>query len=68
MRGVRRFQAKGKLAPRYVGLYPIIGRVGPAAYRLQLPDSMLDIHNVFHVSQLRKCLKVPESHIAGESV
>lgn len=68
MRGVRRFQAKGKLAPRYVGPYPIIGRVGPAAYRLQLPESMSDIHNVFHVSLLRKCLKVLESHIAEESI
>jgi hypothetical protein len=52
MRGVKRFKAKGKLAPRFVGPYPIIGRIGPAAYRLQLPESMLDIHNVFHVSQL----------------
>jgi hypothetical protein len=68
MRGVKRFQAKGKLAPRFVGPYPIIVKIGPAAYRLQLPESMSDIHNVFHVSQLRKCLKVPESHIAEESV
>jgi hypothetical protein len=37
MRGVRRFQVRGKLAPRFVGPYPIIGRVGPAAYRLELP-------------------------------
>jgi hypothetical protein len=50
MRGVKRFQAKGKLAPRFVGPYPIIGRIGPVAYRLQLPESMSDIHNVFHVS------------------
>jgi hypothetical protein len=49
MRGVRRFQVKGKLAPRFVDPYPIIGRVGPAAYRLELPESMSDIHNVFHV-------------------
>ena len=68
MRGVKRFQAKGKLAPRFVGPYPIIGRIGLAAYHLQLPESMSDIHNVFHVSQLRKCLKVPESHIIEESV
>jgi hypothetical protein len=67
-RGVKRFQAKGKLAPRYVGPYPIIGKVGPTAYHLQLPESMSDIHNVFHVSQLRKCLKVPESHIAKELI
>jgi hypothetical protein len=63
MRGVKRFQVKGKLAPRFVGPYPTIGRIGPAAYRLKLPESMCVIHNVFHVSQLRKCLKVPESHI-----
>jgi hypothetical protein len=50
MRGVRRFQVKGKLAPRFVGPYTIIGRVGPAAYRLELPESMSDIHNVFHIS------------------
>jgi hypothetical protein len=63
MRGVKRFQIKGKLAPRFVGPYPIIGRIGLAAYHLQLPESMSDIHNVFHVSQLRECLRVPESHI-----
>jgi hypothetical protein len=68
MHGVKRFQVKGKLALRFVGPYPIIGRIGPAAYRLQLPESMSDIHNVFHVSQLRKCLKVPESHIAEETI
>ena len=51
------FQAKGKLAPRYVGPYPIIDIVEPAAYHLQLPESMSDIYNVFHVSQLQKCLK-----------
>jgi hypothetical protein len=68
MRGVKRFQAKGKLAPWFIGPYPIIGRIGPAAYRLQLLESMSDIHNVFHVFQLRKCLKVPENHIAEESV
>jgi hypothetical protein len=68
MRGVKRFQVKGKLAPWFVGPYPIIGRVGPAAYRLKLPESMSDIHNVFHVSQLRKCMKVPESHIEEEII
>jgi hypothetical protein len=68
MRGVKRFQVKGKLAPRFVGPYRIIGRIGPTAYRLQLLESMSDIHNVFHVSQLRKCLKVPESHIEEETI
>jgi hypothetical protein len=64
MRGFKRFQVKGKLALRFIGPYPIIGRIGPAAYRLQLPESMSDIHNVFQVSQLHKCLKVPKSRIA----
>jgi hypothetical protein len=50
MRGVKRFQVKGKLAPRFVSPYPIIGRIGPVAYHLELPESMSDIHNVFHVS------------------
>jgi hypothetical protein len=68
MHGVKIFQAKGKLAPWFVGPYPIISRIGPVAYRLLLPESMSDIHNVFHVSQLQKCLKVPESHIVEESV
>jgi hypothetical protein len=68
MRGVKRFQVKGKLAPQFVDPYPIIGKIGPAAYRLELPESMSDIHNVFHVSQLRKCLKVPESHIEEEAI
>jgi hypothetical protein len=68
MRGVKRFQMKGKLAPRFIGPYPVISRVGPAAYRLELPESMLDIHNVFHVSQLRKCLQVPENHIEAKTI
>jgi hypothetical protein len=68
MRGVRRFQVKGKPAPQFVGPYPIIGRVGPIAYRLELPESMSDIHNVFHVSQLHKCLQAPESHVEEEAI
>jgi hypothetical protein len=68
MHGVKRFQVKGKLAPRFVGPYPIIGRVGPTTYRLELPESMSDIHSVFHASQLRKWLQVPESHIEEETI
>jgi hypothetical protein len=68
MRGVKRFQMKGKLVPRFVGPYPVIGRVGPTAYYLELPESMSDIHNVFHVSQLHKCLQVPENHIEAETI
>ena len=56
MRGVHRFGIHGKLAPRYVGPYKILMQCGPVAYRLQLPDILSVVHNVFHVSQLKKCL------------
>jgi len=55
-KGVVRFGKQGKLSPRYIGPYKIIARVGPVAYRLQLPREMSGVHNVFHVSNLRKCL------------
>ncbi|XP_073017801.1 uncharacterized protein [Primulina eburnea] len=53
-RGTMRFGHKGKLAPRYIGLYVIVERIGTLAYRLDLPPSLSLIHNVFHVSMLRK--------------
>ncbi|XP_073061881.1 uncharacterized protein [Primulina eburnea] len=53
-RGTVRFVMKGKLAPRYVGPYEILQRIGALAYRLALPPSLLGIHDVFHVSMLRK--------------
>src|SRR4030095_4764169 len=55
-KGMFRFGKKGKLAPRFVGPFKIIERIGEQAYRLKLPESMLGIHNVFNVSHLRKCL------------
>ena len=60
MKGVQRFGLKGKLTPSYVGPFPIIERCGPVAYRLELPTQLSAVHNIFHVSQLRKCLRVPE--------
>ncbi|PKU80223.1 hypothetical protein MA16_Dca005754 [Dendrobium catenatum] len=54
MKGVSIFGRMSKLSPRYVGPFEIIERVGNYAYRLLLPDQMSDIHNVFHVSSLRK--------------
>jgi hypothetical protein len=56
MRGTRRFKVKRKLAPRYVGPFKIIGCKGEVAYQLQLPPQLAVVHDVFHVSQLKKCL------------
>jgi hypothetical protein len=50
IRGVRRFGVKGKLAPRYIGLYQILTRRGEVAYQLSLPESLSVVHGVFHVS------------------
>ncbi|XP_073049422.1 uncharacterized protein [Primulina eburnea] len=61
-RGTMRFGHKGKLAPRFIGLYMIVERIGILAYHLDLPQSLSLIHNVFHVSMLRKYEPDP-SHI-----
>jgi hypothetical protein len=63
MKGVTRFGVKRKLAPRYIGLFPIREQCGLVAYRLQLPETLPVVHNVFHVSRLRKCLRVPDRTI-----
>ncbi|WVZ63700.1 LOW QUALITY PROTEIN: hypothetical protein U9M48_013313, partial [Paspalum notatum var. saurae] len=63
MKGVHRFGVKGKLAPRYVGPFKITERCGSVAYRLELPPHLAAVHDVFHVSQLKKCLRVPEDEI-----
>jgi hypothetical protein len=59
MKGIRRFGIKGKLAPRYIGPYPIIDKYGPTSYQVELPAKLSGVHNVFHVSQLKRCLKPP---------
>jgi hypothetical protein len=48
---------------RYIGPFPILEQCGPVAYRLQLPETLSAVHNVFHVSQLKKCLRVPDRTI-----
>ena len=63
MKGVQRFRVKMKLAPRYVGPYPIIEKSGGVAYKIELPYEMRAIFNVFHVSQLKKYLCVPEEKV-----
>ncbi|KAL0416543.1 UNVERIFIED_CONTAM: Transposon Tf2-12 polyprotein [Sesamum latifolium] len=64
-RGILRFGKKGKLSPRYIGPYEILERVGPLAYRLALPVELSQIHDVFHVSMLRRYRSDP-SHILRE--
>jgi hypothetical protein len=60
MKGISHFEVKGKLAPRYIGPFLILEQCGLVAYRLQLPEMLSTAHNVFHVSQLKKCLRVPD--------
>jgi hypothetical protein len=59
MKGVKRFGVKGKLAPCYIGPFPILEKCGSVAYKLGLPPSLAGVHDIFHVSQLKKCLKAP---------
>jgi hypothetical protein len=58
-KGVQRFGIKVKLAPRYIGPSEIKETCGPVAYQLKLPPHMSAVHDVFHVSQLRKCVRLP---------
>jgi hypothetical protein len=57
MKGMKMFWMKGKLAPRYIGPFPILEQCGNMAYKLELPPSLSGVHDIFHVSQLKKSLK-----------
>jgi hypothetical protein len=63
LRGMRRFKVKGKLSPHFIGPFWVFSWVGEMAYQLELPNSLSDVHNVFHVSQLKKCLCIPEEQL-----
>jgi hypothetical protein len=56
---VKRFGIKGKLAPCYIGQFLVLASLGNVAYHLKLPPTLAGVHNVFHVSQLKKCLRPP---------
>jgi hypothetical protein len=66
MKGVKRFGVKGILAPHYIGPFPILEKCGTVAYKMDLPPSLAGVHNIFHVSQLKKCLKAPVGIVLPE--
>jgi hypothetical protein len=59
MKGMKRFGMKGKLAPHYIGPFLILEKSESVAYKLELPPSLVGVHDIFHVLQLEKCLKMP---------
>jgi hypothetical protein len=68
MKGVRHFGIKGKLAPCYIDPYTIIDKYGPLSYQVELPSKLSGVHNVFHVTQLKRCLKPPIDVITEDTI
>jgi hypothetical protein len=68
MRGLCHFKVWGKLTLRFIVPFKITERRGEVAYQLELLSQLSDVHNVFHVSQLKKCLRVPEKQIPMEDL
>jgi hypothetical protein len=68
IRGIKRFRVKGKLAPRYIGSYQIQARCAEVEYHLSLPENLSAVHDVFHMSQMKKCLRIPEKHLPMEDL
>jgi hypothetical protein len=68
IRGTHRFWVPTKLTPWYIGPYPILKRIGTVAYKLKLPEWLADVHDIFHVSQLRKCLRVVEEQVVPDTL
>ncbi|XP_060668665.1 uncharacterized protein LOC132799964 [Ziziphus jujuba] len=65
-KGVVRFGKRGKLSPCYIGLYEIVERIDPVAYKIDLPEELSRIHDVFHMSMLHKYISDP-SHMLETS-
>jgi hypothetical protein len=68
MKGVRHFGIKEKLAPHYISLYPIIIKYGPLSYQVELPSKLSGVHNVFHISQLKRCMKPPTDIVVEDTI
>jgi hypothetical protein len=68
MRGLRQFNVRGKLAPRFIRPFKILEQKGEVAYQLELPPQLFALHDVFHVSQLKKYLRVPKEQVPLEDL
>ena len=68
LKGTHRFGIKGKLAPRYIGPFRILAKRGEVAYQLELPPHLSRVHDVFHVSQLRRCFADPIRGVDHETL
>ncbi|GKF74719.1 putative reverse transcriptase domain-containing protein [Tanacetum coccineum] len=67
-KGMIHVGTKGKLAPRYVGSFEILERVGPVANRLRFPEELSSVHDTFHVSNLKKCLADANLHVPLDEI
>jgi hypothetical protein len=68
MRDLCHFKVRGKLALSFIGPFKILEKRGEVAYQLELPSRLSDVHDIFHVSQLKKCLHVPEEQLPMEEL
>jgi hypothetical protein len=68
MRGLRHFKVRGKLTLRFIGPFKILEKRGEVAYQLELSSQLSDVHDVFHVSQLKKYLRVPKEQLPMEDL
>jgi hypothetical protein len=66
MKGMKRFGVTGKLSPRYIGPFPVPEKCGNVAYKLEFSPSLAGVHDIFHVSQLKKRLKPPVDIVLPE--